>query len=64
VKRERTRKTVQIRVIAEDLETVLKVMKLIRENVKFESANITGVFPNRKEVGYRGYMVVEVIINE
>ena len=64
-KRERsTKKRIQIRVISDDPETVLKVMKLIISSTKLENATITGVYPNRREPGFRGYIVAEVTSSE
>jgi len=51
---------VQIRVIADDPETVLKLLKKIVESLGLENASITGVYPNRKEPGYRGYLLGDV----
>jgi hypothetical protein len=65
VKRERvTRKRVQIRVIAEDPETVLKLIKIISQLSILENVSITGVYPNRKEPGFRGYLTAEVVLSE
>jgi len=55
------RRKVQIRIICDDPETVLALMKRVIEALKLENAEITGVYPNRKEPGYRGYVVAEVV---
>ena len=57
-------KRVQIRIIADDAETVLKTMKLIINSTKLKNATITGVYPNRREPGFRGYIVAEVVTND
>ena len=51
---------VQIRVIANDPEVTLSILKEIVLKLKLKNATITGVFPNRKEPGYRGYILAEV----
>jgi hypothetical protein len=51
-------------VIADDPEIVLKLLKAIAESLGIENASITGVYPNRKEPGYRGYLLGDVVYAE
>jgi len=56
----RKEKEIQIRVIADDPEVTLAILKKIVLRLRLKNATITGVFPNRKEPGYRGYILAEV----
>jgi len=47
-------------VIADDPELVLRLLKRIVEELDIKGANLTGVYPNRKEPGYRGYLLGEI----
>jgi hypothetical protein len=60
-----TRKKIQIRVIADEPEVVSRILKEIIERVELlREPQITGILPNRKEPGYRGYLLAEVKDNE
>ncbi len=54
---------VQIRVMADDPEIILKLLKKIIDSLSLNNASITGVLPNRKpneQFKYRGYLLGEV----
>ena len=60
-----TRRRVQIRVIADEPEVVSRVLKEIASKVELlREPQITGILPNRKEPGYRGYLVAEVVVSD
>lgn len=60
-----TRKRVQIRVIADEPEVVSRILREIASKVELlREPQITGILPNRKEPGYRGYLVAEVVVGD
>lgn len=51
--------------IADEPEIVSKILKEIALKLEFlRNAQITGILPNRKEPGYRGYLVAEVVVDD
>lgn len=63
MKRE-TRKRIQIRVIADEPETVSRILKEIAKIELLKDPQITGILPNKREPGYRGYLLAEVEDND
>jgi hypothetical protein len=52
-------------VIADEPEVVSRILKEIALRLEFlHNAQITGILPNRREPGYRGYLVAEVTVDE
>lgn len=61
----RSTKKIQVRVIADEPEVVSRILKEIALRLEFlHNAQITGILPNRREPGYRGYLVAEVTVDE
>ena len=53
---------IQIRIIAEDPQLIANLLNRIANDLELKNVKITGIYPNRKEPGYRGYLVAEVEI--